>query len=364
MRQALHEKFRSAEVPVVAVIAYSPAPYRVELFDEITRRGRVRLQALYLHRHEPGRQWEAIALQHEAVFLQEQTVPEVSADLMVISYYADPDAGAIWRARRGSGQAWVFWGERPGAHHRGWLGWIARRWRLRYLWKSSATVWAIGSRAAETYREEFGERRRVENLPYFSDLQRFAKSAQTRKTVPGRRRLLFCGSLIARKGVDLLLKAFSQVSARHSGLTLTLAGAGELAATVTQTDSVLLRGFTPWEELPALYSQHDILVVPSRYDGWGMVVPEGLASGMPVLATDQMGAAYDLIRHENNGWIASAGSLEGLVQCLELAAMVDDAALVNMSAAAAASVASHQLSNGAEAFERLSLQALSLAESA
>lgn len=344
--------------PIVAVIAYSPAPYRVELFDEITKRGQVRLKALYLHRHEPGRLWKETRFAHDAVFLNEQAVSQVSADLMVISYHADPVAAAIWSAWRDSAKPWVFWGERPGAHHRGWLGRLARRWRLRHLWKSPVPVWAIGSWAAAAYRDELGAGRQIENMPYFSDLGRFAAAARSRRAVAGKRRLLFCGSLIKRKGVDVLLNAFSRVSARHPGLTLTLAGAGELEPLARQTSGVSVLGFTPWEELPSLYSGHDILVVPSRYDGWGMVVPEGLAAGMPVLATDQMGAARDLVLHDANGWVASAGSLESLAACLEKAAALDDASLAIMAARASSSVDSHQLADGADAFERLSLKAL------
>ncbi len=285
------------------------------------------------------------------------------ADLVVISYFADPAASMLWQERRDVCRPWAFWGERPGAHQRGWLGRLVRRYRLRHLRWSAAPVWAIGSWAATAWREEFGGDRKVENLPYFSDLARFTHAATGRQHHPSRRRLLFAGSLIGRKGVDLLLKAFASISARHPGLSLTLAGRGDLETSLREEIALkklpaVIADFVPWEELPALYAKHDILVVPSRYDGWGMVVPEGLASGMPVLATDQMGAALDLIEDGKNGWVASAGSLESLVRCLEQALMLDEAALAAMSKAAQASVAAHQLVHGAEAFEKLSLQAL------
>jgi glycosyltransferase involved in cell wall biosynthesis len=51
----------------------------------------------------------------------------------------------------------------------------------------------------------------------------------------------------------------------------------------------------------------DVLCVPSRYDGWGLVVPEGLASGLPVIATDRMGAALEFVENGRNGWLIPAG---------------------------------------------------------
>ena len=62
-------------------------------------------------------------------------------------------------------------------------------------------------------------------------------------------------------------------------------------------------GFKDWKELPAEYAAADVLCVPSRYDGWGLVVPEGLASGLPVIATDRMGAALEFVRDGRNGWL-------------------------------------------------------------
>ena len=49
-----------------------------------------------------------------------------------------------------------------------------------------------------------------------------------------------------------------------------------------------------------------VLCVPSRYDGWGLVVPEGLASGLPTIATGRTGAALDLITTGANGWVVEA----------------------------------------------------------
>jgi glycosyltransferase involved in cell wall biosynthesis len=353
--------------PLVSVIAYSPAPYRVEFFDEIVKRGVVRLHALYVHRREPGRFWKEQPLSHPATFLNEGGLEEAgvmarTCDLFVVGYFADPKAGELWKLRRHSTLPWTFWGERPGAHRRGWLGKIARRFRHRHLHRSEAPVWAIGSWAAAAYREELGSGRVIEVLPYFSDLSRFTHAASQRKRVEGKKRLLFTGSLDRRKGVDLLLEALSRLGTDNKNWNLTIAGSGKLEQTLMQRAEmeklpVNFIGFTDWEQLPTLHSAHDIMIVPSRYDGWGMVIPEGLASGLPVIATDQMGAAFDLVRHGHNGWIACAGDASDLAAQISSALSVENGSLDAMSAQAMESVNHHQLEHGCAMFERLVLSA-------
>src|ERR1700751_4608744 len=72
-------------------------------------------------------------------------------------------------------------------------------------------------------------------------------------------------------------------------------------------------GFRDWDELPREYAAANMLCVPSRYDGWGLVVPEGLAAGLPVIATDRMGAALEFVESGRNGWLIRAGGEEALL---------------------------------------------------
>ena len=91
-----------------------------------------------------------------------------------------------------------------------------------------------------------------------------------------------------------------------------IVGDGELRESLAQTlrpvsERVEFVGFKDWHELPGEYARADVLCVPSRYDGWGLVVPEGLASGLPVIATDRMGAALEFVENGRNGWLIPAG---------------------------------------------------------
>jgi glycosyltransferase involved in cell wall biosynthesis len=82
---------------------------------------------------------------------------------------------------------------------------------------------------------------------------------------------------------------------------------------------VRILGFKQYAELASAYAGADVLIVPSRYDGWGLVVPEGLAAGMPVISTYSTGAARELIEPEN-GWIIPAGDEQALLSAMRSAA--------------------------------------------
>jgi glycosyltransferase involved in cell wall biosynthesis len=134
-------------------------------------------------------------------------------------------------------------------------------------------------------------------------------------------RFLFVGRLIERKGLEVLLHAFE----RFPGGELWIGGDGPLSEAATAAaaaDSrIRVLGHVSAKELPALYAAVDALIVPSLYEPWGLVVHEGLGNGLPVIASDQVAAADDLIEPAVNGYVVRAGSVEALAGAMgELAA--------------------------------------------
>ena len=153
----------------------------------------------------------------------------------------------------------------------------------------------------------------------------------------------------------MLASAFKALAAWHPTVRLKIMGDGSLEHILRLQLSALGKrveflGFRDWSELPAIYADADVLCVPSRYDGWGMVVPEGLAAGLPVIATNRMGAALDLVQNGVNGWIVPAGDEAALGTALRSAASLSDERLGEFSKAARESVASHSLEHGAQRF--------------
>lgn len=330
-----------------------PSPYQVELFNEIDANGRCALAVGYLRQHDPARRWQSSEVHHAALDLGNGGMSRAreamsDADLVVFNYYRHAHAAQLIAERAAAGGPWCFWGERPGVQQPAWAGRLMRKWKLAKLHASAAPIWGIGKFAIDGYRKEFGPRRPYLNLPYFSDLQRF----EVEREVRGERVFLFSGSLIARKGVDLVASAFVRLAAEVAHVRLRILGDGELRASLEQKlwslrERVEFVGFKDWRELPREYAAAEVLCVPSRYDGWGLVVPEGLAAGLPVIATDRMGAALEFVETGRNGWLVPAGDEEALLNAMREAALSD---LDRLQQRARESVAEHTLLNGAMRF--------------
>jgi glycosyltransferase involved in cell wall biosynthesis len=310
----------------LAVITCIASPYQVELFDALARL-ETSFRAIYSSRRDRSRNWTDPVLRHDAVFLDEtrQAKGELlrlmdSAELVVFADYSSRLVRKAMRRREAVGKPWCFWGERPGYHGLGYLGWMRRRILLAPLHRDHRVpIWGIGKWAVEKYREEFGDRRAYWNVPYFSDLARF-RAASARRAPSAHVRIVYSGALVERKGVDLLAKAFRRLARTHEKVSLSVIGAGPLRPYMERIlgsgPRVLFHDFVPWDELPTLYAAGDVLCAPSRYDGWGLIVPEGMAAGMPVVATARMGSALELVEQGTNGWLVRANDEDHLYEAL------------------------------------------------
>lgn len=352
----------------VLVLTDCPSPYQVELFNEIESQGDCTLEVAYLRSRDPNRQWKKSKIRHASIDLDGSNGEMLharesaqAADLVVFNYYRHANAEALIGERAGLRTPWCFWGERPGFHQPAWAGRLLRKWKLSQLHSTPAPIWGIGKFAVDEYKREFGALRSYSNLPYFSDLERFTTSSHRMKA---ERTFLFSGSLIHRKGVDLIASAFVQVARENANVRLRIVGDGELRESLEQTlrpvrERVEFAGFRDWNEVPEEYASADVLCVPSRYDGWGLVVPEGLASGRPVIATDRMGAALDFLETGRNGWLIPAGDQTALVEAMREAATISSSELARLSNEARRSVSAHTLENGAARFARCAREAVS-----
>jgi glycosyltransferase involved in cell wall biosynthesis len=341
------------------VLTDIPSPYQVELFNEISAQKKLDLSVAYLRSSDPARSWQAARAEYDCRSVGESSESfseaarcAAEADIAIFNYYNHPLAERLIRHRAESGRPWCFWGERPGLRRPRFAGKLFRKWKLKALRRSSAPIWGIGEFALAEYKQEFGAERVYRNVPYFSNLDRFSVAGVRKDRSRSGRVFLFCGSLTMRKGVDLVARAFVRLAREARDVRLRIAGEGALKETIARAlrpveKQVEFVGFKRWEELPELYASADVLCVPSRYDGWGLVVPEGLAAGLPVIATDRMGAGLEFVRNGVNGWLIAAGSEEALLASMREAVLLSDSELAQAGFAAQDSVSGHTLANGA-----------------
>ncbi len=112
---------------------------------------------------------------------------------------------------------------------------------------------------------------------------------------PGQRvaadlRLVFVGSLIQRKGLDLLIAAVQRLRVAGAAVALDVFGPGAAESFAFDGEAIRYRGLIAFGHAQPVIAGYHMLVLPSRYDGWGVVVNEALLAGVPVLCSNRVGA--------------------------------------------------------------------------
>ena len=134
--------------------------------------------------------------------------------------------------------------------------------------------------------------------------------------------ILFCAKLQPWKRPLDLLRAFALAEFPNSALVF--AGEGPLrseleteAAVLGITPRVSFLGFVNQSKLPTIYAASDLMVLPSEYEPFAVVVNEASCCGCPVIASDRVGAAQDLIAPVNPSFIYPCGNVDALGQLLK-----------------------------------------------
>ncbi len=214
-------------------------------------------------------------------------------------------------------------------------GWRRRLKRLLLgaLFRRTAACLAIGSLNRRFYCDYGVAADRLFFTPYAVDtafFHKMAKTAAPRETLRAERGVspettvfLFCGKLIPVKRPLDVVSAFQRLGA-HGRAVLMYAGDGPMRMDVERaadTLDVRILGFRNQTELPHDYMVADVLVLPSEFEPWGLVVNEALAFGLSIIASDQVGAAPDLVKPEAGGQIIPIGDIDALAlamrRCIE-----------------------------------------------
>ncbi|UST83375.1 glycosyltransferase [Pseudomonas siliginis] len=129
--------------------------------------------------------------------------------------------------------------------------------------------------------------------------------------------LLFVGRLDYQKGFDVLLKAYAKVNRNDLKLTVVGSAVNEDSVECPPMDSV---EYLPWvtpSEVQALYQKADALIVPSRWEGFAMVPLEGMAMGLPVIASNCT-SLPELVTNEVSGYVFPSGDHQALADVLTI----------------------------------------------
>lgn len=308
----------------VAFVTVVPSPYQRDILRALSQRPEVELSVYYLEDSVPESPWPKHPpapyekILHGFWFHLGSGRCHVNWPLPSLRKYDIVVMNTLmsltgqWLIRTAlRNKPWIFWGERlgkrPGLHE-----------KCAATLHRAAGIAAIGSFAEEDYRERFPEPQYF-RIPYYCDLAPFM-AAPRRARNDGNTVFLFCGQMIARKGLDLLLTAFQRLGgAARLLLVGPEAQLHEFLAQLPQSvcDRIEYAGFQAPENLPKFFSRADVFILPSRYDGWGVVVNQALGAGMPIICSDMVGAGRDLVEKDVNGLIFPNGNAGALADCMQ-----------------------------------------------
>jgi len=225
--------------------------------------------------------------------------------------------------------------------------WLLKRAGLRHIFRWPSIFLTVGS-ANRAYYETFGvDANRLFPCPHSVDVRRFAephgelecKAAKWRAELgitSNRRAFLFAGKFDHNKQPIDLIRAVQTIP--DPSVLLILVGNGELEAEVKSLAANDLERFRvlPFQNqsrMPLVYRLGDVFVLPSLGETWGLAVNEAMACGRPVVISDRVGCAQDVV-DESCGRVFKAGDPHALASAL-IDVTTDSSRLQNMKKAAA-----------------------------
>lgn len=212
---------------------------------------------------------------------------------------------------------------------------------LRWLFKRIKAFLYIGEENRKFYLYYDVPEERLFFTPYAVDNGRFIKEADMLKgkrdhiraslgVERGAFAVLFIGKLTPKKRPDDLLKAYELLITHYSLPTvfhLFFVGDGELRGKLESyvrdrhISNVHFEGFKNQTELARYYTAADVLVLPSGAgETWGLAVNEAMCFGLPIVVSDAVGCAPDLVRNNENGFVVPLGDVSAFAEKLEMIA--------------------------------------------
>ncbi len=304
-------------------------PFRVGAFAELHRREEVVFALVGGGLRHGGGAGETADLPFPVVLGEQRAIARLAASgrfrAVVAGLSGRVALPAAYAGARRAGVPFVLWATiwahpRTAAHALSYLP-------LRHLYRHSDAIVTYGPHVSDYVRSK-GAGGLVVEAPQSVDDAFWSAPASARKLAPYQ--VAFVGRLAREKGVAVLLRAWRASGLSAPNAALVLVGGGPFRARAAATGAVLAGELSP-VELRNFYAGSDVVVVPSIptrdfREPWGLVVNEAFDQGVPVIASDAVGAAAGgLVRHEETGLVVPAGDAGALAAALRRTA--DDAPL-------------------------------------
>jgi glycosyltransferase involved in cell wall biosynthesis len=201
------------------------------------------------------------------------------------------------------------------------------RWLRRRLYRQADAYVAMSRAFEPSYMASGLSPDRFHVIPQGVDTARFAAVDATRRTATRTALELpddapvvaFAGSLIERKGIDVLLRAWSRVRASHPEAHLVLVGPGDFSepaaaaafAALDTGDRASLHRLGQRDDVEVVLGAADVFAFPSRREGFGTVIIEAMAAGLPTVVAELPGISNFIFEHPGDA--NTAAEADGIV---------------------------------------------------
>ena len=196
--------------------------------------------------------------------------------------------------------------------------------------KCSNGVLAVGKKAQATYAKFT---KNVINFPYSIKVPKIKK----KKFFYNKKiNFLFVGQLIERKGLKYILSAFNKLSFEEKKkINLNIVGDGNLKESLLQflkkNTYTKYHGFLFGKSLSKIYKQSDILLFPSKFDGWGVVPLEAMSNSLSLIVSNTSGVS-EILKNKKNGFLIEPNETalyKSLKKCLNNKLMIKKQGIIN-----------------------------------
>jgi glycosyltransferase involved in cell wall biosynthesis len=197
-----------------------------------------------------------------------------------------------------------------------WLGILTARVFVHPLCDQ---VWVPGERQASFAARLGFPGSEVMRGMYCCDFDAFSQEAERRLGSSARlpRAFLFTGRLVPEKGLDVLVLSYRRYRQLSSDpWPLLVCGEGPWRARLANEPGIRLIGFVQPSKLPQTFAGAACLVLPSKFEPWGVVVHEAAAAGLAIIASTEVGSTAHLLQDGYNGFLFSPGDVERLSRLL------------------------------------------------
>lgn len=299
----------------------APSPHLVGVLDELHCRPSVNLRVVYERKWLDERSWGLHSGEAPHIYLGSwdvtgygqhispklrSTVREETPDVAIVNTsYVSLNTYAVIHLLRRRDIPFVFWAERVSRLSSSLVRW-ARSPFLRWILRRAAGFVGPTEATVQFYRSTFGYEGPATWVPYHRDLTPFL-GLSSATNPDGRVCFLVLGSLTYGKGIDTVVRSMANVEHPSDMLVV---GDGpkrealeRLAEAHCTHHRIRFLGRVSYDRVPALLQKAEVLLFPSRHDGFGMVTMEALAAGRPVVASRAVMSARQYVRPGKNGWL-------------------------------------------------------------